>query len=74
MDIQEFTTVAEIVREIRKPGKVYVGMLIANDVAYVVAEKGDLIEWLQGRSDPTDPGVVGSRSIPSGLLHIDNTP
>lgn len=35
----------------RSKGKVSVGMLTANDVAWVYAEKADLIEWARKQGD-----------------------
>jgi hypothetical protein len=75
MDPETFTTVAAITREIRRPGKVYVGMLINSDVVYIAVEKADLIDWLSGRSDTDcgqNCGVYATRA-PNAPLYVTNT-
>lgn len=71
MSAPEFRKPADIIREVRKPGKVYIGMLIAHDVVHVVAEKSDLIEWLTRYRDADDCGVYATRN--EGALYIDAT-
>ena len=62
----------EIVREIRKPGKVYVGMLIKNDVAYVSCEKANLLNWLTSYSKHHDLPIYATRED-GDCLYINNT-
>jgi hypothetical protein len=39
-------TNAELIKELRKPGKVYVPVLISGGVEYLAAEKSDMISLL----------------------------
>ena len=50
----QMTTNEELIREIRKPGKVYVTVIMPGDVARIVAEKADLIAYLSDL-DPKAP-------------------
>jgi hypothetical protein len=68
----EYKSAAEIIQQIRRPGKVYVGMLINSDVAYIVAEKTDLIAWLSDRLDMDDCGIYATRNG-TEPLHIHNS-
>lgn len=62
----------DVIREVRKPGKVYAGVLISGDVAYVVVEKSDMLAWLNERIDAEDCGLSASRG-PDGLVYLDNS-
>jgi len=63
---------AEIIREVRKAGKVMAGVLVSGDVAYIAVEKADLIGWLQERIDAEDCGLSASRG-PDGRVYLDNS-
>ena len=64
-------TVAELVAEVRKPGKVTMPVVAPHNVHILTVEKGDLLKLL-GQMDPTDkaPWYIIQRD--SGYLHIDS--
>lgn len=51
---------ATLIREVRKPGKVYVTMLVRNDVHRILVQKSDLIDYLNTQPE-TDCEVMGFR-------------
>lgn len=63
------TNRADLIREARKPGKVYVTMLVRGDMHRIAVEKSALIDFLQGEPE-TDCSVMGFRSE-DGALIID---
>lgn len=63
---------ADVIREVKKPGKVFAGVLISNDVAYIAVEKADLLRWLQYRLADEDCGMSASVG-PDGAVYIDNS-
>lgn len=58
-----------IMREIRKPGKVYVTMLIRDDVARIAVAKTDLLAFMEG--EPADDCSVVAFRREDGSLVID---
>jgi len=62
------TNRTDLLREVRKPGKVYVTMLVRSDVHRIAVEKLDLIHFLQ--DEPEDCSVMGFRQD-DGTLIID---
>lgn len=47
-------TNGEMIKELRKPGKVYMPVCSANDVTHIAIEKSDLISILQDRDVNAD--------------------
>lgn len=55
MDMEmDMLTNKEVIKELRKPGKVYMPILMKNDVTFIAIEKADLIAVLQ-YLDPNIP-------------------
>lgn len=48
-------TTQELIRELRKPGKVLVPVVMAEDVCHIKADKEDLILYLQAFCRPNAP-------------------
>jgi len=60
---------AALMREVRKPGKVFVTMIVRNGIHRVVAEKSDLLSFLEG--EPEDDCSVAGFRQDDGSLVID---
>lgn len=48
-------TVLELVKEIRKPGRIYMPVMLSGDVTYVAVEKSDLLDLLLCNYLNSDP-------------------
>lgn len=48
MGVSEMT-IKELIKELRKPGKIYMPVLMAGDIEYLAIEKNDLIEVLMAK-------------------------
>lgn len=70
-DDGNITNRAELIRAIRKPGKVYVTMLVRDGVQRIAVEKADLLDLLQ-REPETNCSVMGFYQ--DGVLIIDANP
>ena len=70
MVMQPITKPREIARAVRAPGEVYVGMLIQNDVVYVVVQKASLLAWLALYSEQDSCGVYAKRDDVDAPLYL----
>lgn len=68
---KSMTSKSELIRAIRKPGKVYVTMLVRDDVIRVAVEKTDLLDKLQDEPEE-NCSVMGFYQ--DGVLIVDANP
>lgn len=58
-------TNAQLIRELAKPGKIYMPVMMANDVAYLAVEKAYLIDMLK-QQEPDQPAQWRFYGDPNG--------